>query len=90
MISMKIALKCANADIYSTMTADINTARIAAANACKEMVLMKGKGRRHQICWICGREWNVSVKASVSRTGYICPKCRGKKVHNEDNGNRKY
>ena len=46
--------------------------------------MKKIKVKRHQVCVNCGLEWNISVKANVPRSGYICPICRGRKVHNEN------
>jgi DNA-directed RNA polymerase subunit RPC12/RpoP len=29
-------------------------------------------------CAGCGKAWNVSIKARIPKTGYICPHCESK------------
>lgn len=38
----------------------------------------KRPGHRYEICKDCGREWNISLKATVYPGGYLCPKCTAK------------
>lgn len=26
-------------------------------------------------CRTCGKHWNVSIKANIPKTGYMCPRC---------------
>jgi hypothetical protein len=33
---------------------------------------------RAERCVYCGREWNVSLLASIPPIGYVCPGCEGK------------
>lgn len=31
-------------------------------------------------CCKCNLYWNISVKAQIPKSGYICPKCRAKEA----------
>ena len=52
-------------------------------------------GARYERCEECGKSWNVSPKAKIPPSGYICPRCRDKihkiqtttkgEIHNERN-----
>lgn len=36
-------------------------------------------GARYETCRECGLEWNVSRQAAIPWSGYLCPRCRGKR-----------
>ena len=38
------------------------------------------KGRRYEDCHNCGKRWNVSINAKIPKSGYLCPRCRQKRV----------
>lgn len=40
---------------------------------------LKKQRYRTEICVGCGEEWNVSRKANIPESGYLCPTCRAKK-----------
>ena len=35
-------------------------------------------GARYERCEECGKSWNVSPKAKIPPSGYVCPNCRNK------------
>ena len=40
---------------------------------------LKARRYRMEVCITCGTEWNVSRKARLPKTGYICPHCRSRR-----------
>lgn len=47
-------------------------------NKKRERDHSRNSGARYETCKECGREWNVSIKAEIPWTGYLCPQCREK------------
>lgn len=36
-------------------------------------------GKRREVCRKCGKDWNVSINSKISKSGYICPRCKEKR-----------
>ncbi len=40
---------------------------------------LKAKRYRMEECVLCGKEWNVSRRARIPKSGYVCPHCRSRR-----------